>query len=1000
VNLEQPQLSTAETQPQRRNATLIGVVLALILGGAAIYALATSSTNQMWFILPIFAASLIHLWLSRSGRHIAGGILLIGVVALQTIIAPLSESGLGIPNAIGAIALIGGIGLATMPRQYFERVLLIGLIISISSILIDLFGPTNRPPSSSIEARWVFSIIVFVVFAMIFMREFLALDIRTKIVLGVLATGGVTLGMVALFAIDRTQGIVGSLSDRLETGVSLLAEEKLINTVNTETSDMNRFFNEVTEDLERLAEYSVSLQGQQASLSQGIYWDAQSRIFQLEGGQYGNSTDDISSVFIPVNTELNESLLADLNTSAYLDFSTPETLEGNPAILAIYYIDPRGITRYYPNINLASLLPPDFDATKRPYYQLASPLFNPKKLTQWTIPYLDAAGGGRLVTVASPVYLGSEFHGVVAADLKLSLVTEQVSAIKIGQSGYALMIDAAGRVISMPAAGYEMFGIDPTEFPADEFYKQTVLGAGSLDIRSITARMVAGGTGLNIIRVNDVDTYISYGPVKSTGYSIALVVPVSEMQAATTTARNETQNQIQSATRLAAIIFTILLFFAILFSFGVGRVIAAPVVRLTQTANQIVEGDLTARASVQSLDEIGILAQAFNTMTSRLRESLAGLEQRVEDRTSDLVAANAKIEHRAKQFASISQISRVINQTQSLQDLLPKITQVISQQFDFYHVGIFLLDSKYENAVLVASNSEGGQRMLARNHKLSVGRMGIVGNVAGTGLPRIALDTGADAIYFNNPELPETHSEMALPLFRAGRQIIGVLDIQSVEPNAFRQEDIQVLSTLAEQVSVAIANARLYEETQRALIEAETVYRGELRAGWQKFAKSLNLAGIRRKGTKSTLLSEPIDIPGLENVSRTGNMYEVKSENNQEGSQITLPIKLRGEVVGVLHLHSEEKRVWTSDELDIINAIVERTALSIESSRLLSESQKQASKERIIGEISAKVSAYTNRDNILQAAVTEIGRVMPGSEVVIQIQNKDGNGRLPSGDIR
>lgn len=1000
MNLEQPQLSTSETQRQMRNATLIGVVIALTLGAAAIYALATSSTSQIWSILPIFAASLIHLWLSRTGRQITGGIILIGVVAIQTIIAPLSESGLGIPNAIGAIALIGGIGLATMPRQYFERVLLIGLIISISSILIDLFGSMNRPPSSSMEARWAFSIIVFVVFAIIFMREFLALDIRTKIVLGVLATGGVTLGVVALFALDRTQGIVGSLSERLETSVSLLAEEQLINTVNTQGKDINQFFDEITKDVERLAEYRVSLQDQQASLSQGIYWDAQSRIFQLEGGQYGNSANDISSVFIPVNTELNESLLTELNTTAYLDFSTPKTLEGNPAILAIYYIDPRGITRYYPNINLASLLPPDFDATKRPYYQLASPLFNPKKLTQWTIPYVDAAGGGLVVTVTSPVYLGNEFYGVVAADIQLSRVTEQVSAIKIGQSGYALMIDAAGRIISMPPAGYEMFGINPEELPADEFFKQTVFGEGPLDLRSITPRMAAGGTGLNIIQVNDVDTYISYAPVKSTGYSIALLVPVSEMQGAIMTARSETQDQIQSDTRLAAIIFTILLFFAIIFSFGVGRVIAAPVIRLTQTANQIVEGDLSASASVQSLDEIGILAQAFNAMTARLRESLAGLEQRVEDRTSDLVAANEKIEHRAKQFSTISQISRVINQTQSLQDLLPQITQVISQQFEFYHVGIFLLDSNNEHAVLVASNSDGGQRMLARNHKLVVGQAGIVGNVAGTGLPRIALDTGADAIYFNNPDLPETHSEMALPLFRAGRQIIGVLDVQNVEPNAFGQEDIQVLSTLAEQVSVAITNARLYEETQRALIEAEMVYRGELRSGWQKFSKSLNLAGIRRKGTKSTLLSEPIDIPGLENVSRTGNMYQVKLENNQKGSQITLPIKLRGEVVGVLHLRSEENRVWTTDQLDIINAIVERTALSIESSRLLSESQKQARKQRIIGEISAKVSSYTNRDNILQAAVTEIGRVMPGSEVVIQMQNKDRNGRLPSGEIR
>jgi GAF domain-containing protein/HAMP domain-containing protein len=722
------------------------------------------------------------------------------------------------------------------------------------------------------------------------------------------------------------------------------------------------------------------------------YWDARTRIFQLPGGQFGNSTDDPSSVFIPVNTALDDSIFAELNTSAYLDFSVPEALEANPSILAIYYINHRGLTRYYPNINLASLLPPDFDATKRPYYELTSPLYNKDRETRWTIPYVDAAGGGLVVTVASPVYFGDAFNGVVAADIQLANVTEQIASIRIGQTGYALMIDDAGRVIAMPPAGYAMFGIDPQEFAAEEFFKQTVLGEGPEDLSSVVRRMVVGGTGLNIIDVNGVETYISYMPIEATNYSIALVVPVAEMQGAITTARAETESQVQSTAQIGAIIFASLLLFAILISFGIGRVIAAPIIRLTQTANQIVEGDLSVLASVDSQDEVGTLAQAFNTMTSRQRETLSSLEQRVQDRTADLLGANEKIERRAKQFATISEISRVINQTQGLQDLLPQIAQAISQQFNFYHVGIFLLDSNNEYAVLVATNSEGGQRMLGRNHKLRVGQVGMVGNVAGNGLPRIALDTGADAVYFNNPDLPETHSEMALPLFRTGRQVIGVLDVQSKEPNAFGQEDIQVLATLAEQVSVAISNARLYEETQKALVESEMVYRSELRSGWQKFARTLNLSGIRRRGAKSVLFSEPLDLPGFESVSRTGNIYEVKSENNRKGSQITLPIKLRGEVVGVLSLGSDENREWTQDELDIINAIVERAALSIESSRLLSESQKQAAKERVIGEIAARVSSFTNRDNILQAAVTEIGRAMPGTEVVIQLQHKNGKG--------
>src|SRR4030095_3474707 len=211
--------------------------------------------------------------------------------------------------------------------------------------------------------------------------------------------------------------------------------------------------------------------------------------------------------FVPVNVELDETVLTELNTSAYMDFSTPQLLENNPAILAIYYIDPRGITRYYPNIELASLLPPDFDATSRPYFEIASPLFNPKRLPGWTIPYVDAAGGGLIVTAVSPVYYGDDFKGVVAADIQLSNITEEVLDVKVAQTGYPFIIDTGGRVISMPAAGYKMFGIDPKALPADEFYNQTVFDYGSEGLQAITRRMTGGGNGINTIQVNGVDTY-------------------------------------------------------------------------------------------------------------------------------------------------------------------------------------------------------------------------------------------------------------------------------------------------------------------------------------------------------------------------------------------------------------------------------------------------------------------------------------------------------------
>jgi GAF domain-containing protein len=409
-----------------------------------------------------------------------------------------------------------------------------------------------------------------------------------------------------------------------------------------------------------------------------------------------------------------------------------------------------------------------------------------------------------------------------------------------------------------------------------------------------------------------------------------------------------------------------------------------PLLWIVNTA-PLVLGMFAAYAGYKQ-DRVSRINEELYQRESELKNYQATLEQRVDERTAELQLANQHNEHRARQFESLSQISRAINRTQGLQDLLPQITQVISQQFNFYHVGIFLLDTNNEYAVLAASNSEGGQKMLARNHKLKVGQTGIVGNVAGTGMPRIALDTGIDAAYFNNPDLPETHSEMALPLFRDGQQLIGILDVQSTEQNAFGQEDTQVLATLAEQVSIAITNARLYEETQKALLESEMLYRHDIQTGWEKFTRSQKFAGIRRQGMKSNLFLEPMKLPGAAEVTRSGNIYQKKADNNDKSSQMTIPMKLRGEIVGMLNVKTDEERNWTDDEIDIIAAIVERAALSIESARLLQEAQKRAAKERVIGQISAKIGSSSNLESILQTAIQELGNTLPGTEIAVQFK--------------
>jgi len=357
------------------------------------------------------------------------------------------------------------------------------------------------------------------------------------------------------------------------------------------------------------------------------------------------------------------------------------------------------------------------------------------------------------------------------------------------------------------------------------------------------------------------------------------------------------------------------------------------------------------------------------------------LEDRIADSTAELVATNRRNERRARQFEAIAQVARVIATIQDLDSLLPRITQVISQQFGFYHVGIFLWDENHEFAVLVAANSEGGQRMLKRGHKLGIGQTGIVGFVAATGTSRIALDVGADAVFFDNPDLPLTRSELALPLHVAN-EIIGVLDVQSTEQNVFQEEDLDVLSTLADQVAIAIQNGHSYETTQALLKEAQRTSGAYLRDSWRALQSREEHLGYIISENTLKALNKPITST---QINKAISSRETISESGKTPS-LAIPIRLRDDVIGVIDIHIDEEHDWDPDEVDIAQAVAERLSLALETSLLLQTTQRRAQIERAASGISGKISASTQFDSILRTAAEELSRVLGGSEVLVQIQ--------------
>ncbi len=382
-------------------------------------------------------------------------------------------------------------------------------------------------------------------------------------------------------------------------------------------------------------------------------------------------------------------------------------------------------------------------------------------------------------------------------------------------------------------------------------------------------------------------------------------------------------------------------------------------------------------------------AEEQRNVNAEIAQIQEHLEERIAERTLDLAKKSKELEEqlvsnqrRARQFQAVADVARYIAALQNLDVLFANITELISERFGYYHVGIFLNDEADFNSILRASNSPGGKKMLENNHRLKIGETGIVGNVAQTGLPHLALDTGGDNVFFNNPYLPETRSEMAVAL-KISEKIIGVVNIQSVEANAFSNEDTEVFTALADQIAIAIENTRLYESQQKSVAESETIYRQYLREGWGRLSNEENLTGYHYKLGSVTPLKIAIENPEFTQVMETGTI-KIDTETKDLLS-LVVPIKLRGEVLGVLNIQQPGNRNWTKDEIELVQAVADRVAISAENARLFEESQQRASQEQAIGEISAKLSSSVNLNTVLQTAVEELGRVLSGTDVAIQL---------------
>jgi len=371
----------------------------------------------------------------------------------------------------------------------------------------------------------------------------------------------------------------------------------------------------------------------------------------------------------------------------------------------------------------------------------------------------------------------------------------------------------------------------------------------------------------------------------------------------------------------------------------------------------------------RSLNEA--LQRAHNYATE-LENQRAGLEATVDERTRDL-------RRRTRYLEVTSAIAREATSELELSGLMTNVVNSITRQFGFYHTGLFLIDAEGEWAEFKAASSEGGQRMLARAHRLRVGQEGMVGYVARRGEPRIALDTGRDAVFFNNPDLPQTRSEATLPL-RVRGQVIGVLDVQSTEPEAFTQEDSAVLQTLADQIATAINNARMFQQIEGSIEVERRTFGGISAQAWANLLSTQTDLGFV-SNRQTVLPAGETWTPQMQSVLTKGQIAV-----NAENASLAIPIKVRDRVIGVIDGRKPDGRgQWTQEEIALVQTLAEQSALALESARLYQDTQRRAARERMVGEVTGRIRETLNVEAVLKTAVDEIRQALQLERLVVRL---------------
>ncbi len=936
-------------------ATLGYTFIALLYGNWQLFACAVVFAIFTLSILPSRA-------LIRRGRVELGIWLILGAMQLTFLVASLLIAGLGVAFACVTLLTVV-IVLQTLQAGDAYRASVIGIFAGVVMVLVDLFDLPFRLPAPDLLVVYalLMSGVAILIYGYFLYRQFRSYTLRAKLITAFLI---VTLIPLALLAYLNDRGTRANLTANIGTSLKALANAQALIIGN----ELDR---QVTQ-LQALS-YNPDLRAAAAAASAaytGTPESIQSEINKLDlawraADAANNSNDPL--VYAHLNNPWADRLR---------DYRT--ILPDNVELF---------VTDKYGALVAASNRTSDYNQADEDWWQ-ATYRNGQGAIYIGQVEY-DESSKTYSSNIAVPLYSSDSksIVGVLRTTLQLGTLLGNLNVTRLGQTGYSELF-VSGR--------QKLVGGSEKPVPVDEKTLAQVGAAAQSDYIEMTYGGIPSLVSQAIVSTS---TPTRAAAIRQLGW---LVVVHQDQSEGLAPLRAQTRTAMLLALLIAAAVIGV--------GIAAAQLLSGPIVRLIASAQRVTAGNWSVQVPVEAQDETGMLANAFNVMVAQLHQTLAGLEQRVAERT-------AALERHSKYLVALQDTTVAMVSHLDVDELLQTIVTRAGALVGTPHGYVFLLDP--QTGEMTMRVGTGTYANLVGTHA-RFGE-GLAGTVWQTGEPLIVDDYQHWAGRLSGHERSQLQSVVGVAL-KSGTHIVGVIGLAYVESGRkFDADEVEVLGRFAQLASIALENARLYQEqaalaaenqkllaqahetaaenrvlferAQQTTEELNALARRLTREGWTEYLSAQH-EELWIENTESDRAANSGDLPALAQSMREGTM--VTSEGEKRA--IAVPIVVRGQVVGSLAAEDvDSQREWGPDDVEVLKDIAEHTALALDNARLyeqtqvaLAETQRRAEREAKLASINDRLHASTDVQRILQIAIEELRRATGRPHAAVWLPSQDG----------